>query len=822
MRTGRSVLLTALVLAVTASAGPRRALILSGQNNHDWRTTTAVLRAVLDASGVVAADVTGSPQTLTPEALAPYDVLVGNWNAFAAKGAPAVDWPPVARTAILDFVRNGKGHVVVHAGGSSFMDWPEYQRMIGGAAWKPGITRHGPVHEFPVRLTAAAHPVTQGMDGFRTRDELWIDTKLDAEATVLAEGQAADSSWQPVAAVNAFGKGRNFILMLGHDVAALENPGCIDLLVRGTEWAASGTVTVAPRTARPTIDAVLPGVAAWTYGASRAPLLALQDLVARATETADRAALASRLAAAMAGDASGEAKVFLCAMLGLIGTPAELPALEAAAKDPATATAARGAIDRIRGEVLRVPPAPKSAAVSRGTLAADLGSGNPARQDAALRAIADGDPKDHVDLLAVRSGSLPPRQLTRAVVLLGRSGTDKAREPVRRALDHEDPFVRLEAIAAAAELDDAGAMDMLLRRLDGADAREQRAIIDALRRLTDPGVNARLVDELARGGAAAKPVAEALAMRASRTSNAAPLLLKRAEGAGAGATALLQAVGLVGAPTEVPALLPRLADTNAAMAAAALEAIRQIHLRAGADPLDTVRTALSGADAKTRPGLIALLDLSRSPEALGLLRESLGADDVEIRLAALRVLSKWPDSAPLEDVRRIAEGAADPREKGLALRAVAAMSKAVYGPNLARGATADSPDGLEKDGHAGGDAAGIDGDPGTYWDEADGHPLYRYRVTLPKPSKVSALRITGWRHHDYAPKDFEVLCDGRVAVAVTDAVYEDNVLVVPFDPVTATTVELKITGYYSRSPAIRELEIHGPPAAAAATPEARK
>jgi hypothetical protein len=822
MRTALLALLATTAFAGTSGAAPRRALVLSGQNNHDWRATSAAVKAALDASGAVTADVTESPQTLTADALAPYDVLVGNWNAFAPRGGAAVDWPPAARAAILDFVRNGKGHVVIHAGGSSFMDWPEYQQMIGGASWKMGVTRHGPQHDFPVRLTSAAHPVTQGMEPFRTRDELWIDAKLDDAVTVLAEGQAADGSWQPVAAVNAFGKGRNFILLLGHDVAALENPGCRDLLVRGTEWAAAGSITVPPLTARPTADAVLPQIAAWKHGASRAPLLALEDLVARTTATPDRAALASRLAAALAGDASGEARAFLCAMLGLVGTPAELPALEAAAKDPGTATAARGAIDRIRGDVLRTLTPSKSAARSHDAIAADLESNDSERQDAALRAIATAGPGDFADLLSAKAGQLSPRPLTRALVLLGQSGSDKARETVRRALAHEDPHVRREAAAATAELGDAGALDALLKLLSSRDAGDRRAAVDAIRSLRDASVDARLVEALAQGGDAARPIAEALAARATHTSNPAALLLKKAGGAGNAAAPLLQAVGLVGAPSDVPALLPRLADTNAATVAAALEAIRQIHLRAGADPVDTVRRALSGADARVRPGLIALLDLSKSPECLVILRKTLGDVDIEARLAALRVLSKWPDNTPIEDVQRIAAQAADPREKGLALRAVAAMSKAVYGPNLARGAKADSPDGLEKDGHADGDEAGIDGDLKTYWDEADGQPLYRYRVTLPKPAAVSTLRITGWKHHEYAPKDFDVLCDGKIVTGVRDAVYEENVLVVPFDPVRATTVELRITGYYARSPAIRELEIFGPPPATGATPEARK
>jgi hypothetical protein len=147
--------------------------------------------------------------------------------------------------------------------------------------------------------------------------------------------------------------------------------------------------------------------------------------------------------------------------------------------------------------------------------------------------------------------------------------------------------------------------------------------------------------------------------------------------------------------------------------------------------------------------------------------------------------------------------------------------------NLALGGTATSPDGLEADGQASGDQAAIDGDPKTYWDEVDNQKLYILRVQLKQPSQktgglpadpfggqpaaVSYIRILGFQQQNYAPKDFEILCDDKVVKKVENAQYRDNLLTVALPPTKCATVELKITGYYGRSPAIRELEIFGKP-----------
>ena len=39
-----------------------------------------------------------------------------------------------------------------------------------------------------------------------------------------------------------YGQGRVVVTTLGHDLLAMSQPGFIDLLVRGVEWAATGTV----------------------------------------------------------------------------------------------------------------------------------------------------------------------------------------------------------------------------------------------------------------------------------------------------------------------------------------------------------------------------------------------------------------------------------------------------------------------------------------------------------------------------------------------------------------------------------------------------
>jgi len=248
--TCRSLLALGLLAGLAAGTGsasgePVRVLLLSGQNNHDWTATTPELEAILGEGGRFAVDVTEEPGALTARSLEPYDVVVSNWNAFGA-GPGGAAWSAETREAYLDFVRRGKGHVVVHAGSSSFDDWEDY-RELTLATWRMEQTSHGPNHEFPVRIDDDAHPVTAGLEGFTTTDELWNRPGLVEGVRVLASSfSAADKegtgSWEPAVLADRFGEGRSLTILLGHDVRAMGTPGFRALIRRAVEWAATGDV----------------------------------------------------------------------------------------------------------------------------------------------------------------------------------------------------------------------------------------------------------------------------------------------------------------------------------------------------------------------------------------------------------------------------------------------------------------------------------------------------------------------------------------------------------------------------------------------------
>lgn len=244
--------------------GAIRALILSGRNNHDWRETTPALRQLLVETGRFDVRVNEEPAGMTPETLAAYQVVVLDYNGPR--------WGIGAEKALEEFVARGGGLVVVHGAGYAFsglpvlgdghvrMDilepaWTEYARMIGGV-WclDAPATSHAPRHTFTVKFVDREHPVAQGVGTeFVTNDELYHQLRMREDAHVLAtafddaankwpNGKGGTGRDEPVLWTVAYGKGRVFHTTLGHDAAAMRNPGFRATFTRGVEWAATGGV----------------------------------------------------------------------------------------------------------------------------------------------------------------------------------------------------------------------------------------------------------------------------------------------------------------------------------------------------------------------------------------------------------------------------------------------------------------------------------------------------------------------------------------------------------------------------------------------------
>jgi len=222
-----------------------KVLILSGMNNHDWQKTTPALERLYHNSGRFDVVTTEKPSSLTKKKLTEFDVVVSNWTNYPDERRL---WGERAENALIDFVRNGKGFVVFHASSVCFHDWQDFQKIVG-ATWKEGKTDHGDIHTFQVMLENNIHPITKGLEAFRIHDELWHRMEVQPDAHVLCRAYSdtqhgGSGRDEPVAFTTSFGSGRGFNLVLGHDTNAMANPVWKELMLRGTEWAATGTVTV--------------------------------------------------------------------------------------------------------------------------------------------------------------------------------------------------------------------------------------------------------------------------------------------------------------------------------------------------------------------------------------------------------------------------------------------------------------------------------------------------------------------------------------------------------------------------------------------------
>lgn len=244
----RLLLMAAFMLAGSAAwAGPARVLILAGANNHDWRSTTPALKQILEAGSLCVVEVETNVAGMRPGAFNNFDAVLSNFNTFGSKGNPGQVWDAGMRAAFVKFIQEGHGLVVLHAGSAVFYDWPEFQQ-IAGATWGKH-TGHGKMHTNEIHFVGTPHPITTGLKDFTTFDEFWQNTQVAPGVRTLAAVTPSpefggSGKAEPVAFASEFGRGRGFTLLLGHNAAAMESEGFKQLLRRGTEWAATGQVSV--------------------------------------------------------------------------------------------------------------------------------------------------------------------------------------------------------------------------------------------------------------------------------------------------------------------------------------------------------------------------------------------------------------------------------------------------------------------------------------------------------------------------------------------------------------------------------------------------
>lgn len=243
------IIMTLLVISGCTSvtkqeAAARKVLILTGQNNHEWEKTTAALLKMYRKLPGFQVQVTEDPEALSYEEISNYDVLVSNWNNWPENDK---GWDPEQEIAFKRFVEEGGGAVFIHAGASSYYHSETYHQ-IGIGRWGEN-TSHGKNTRGKVYDLDATHPITRGIKAFYIIDEIWEKPDIYPGARVLARISGRDEDdghaiHEDAVYVNSLGKGRCFYTILGHDERALFNTGLQTLLLRATEWVATGSVSI--------------------------------------------------------------------------------------------------------------------------------------------------------------------------------------------------------------------------------------------------------------------------------------------------------------------------------------------------------------------------------------------------------------------------------------------------------------------------------------------------------------------------------------------------------------------------------------------------
>ena len=271
-----AVFIASLAMGSLQAADPIKVLIVDGpQKAHDYQKTTPLMKEILEMVPRFEVDLSRStPESCKDGSYQPefsnYDVVVIN------EGFGANEWPEATQRAFEKYMAEGGGMVSFHAANNAWPNWKEYNKMTGLGGWggrneksgpylyindagevirddSPGRGgSHGPQHEYEIKVREPEHPIMKGLPPVFKHgpDELYDRLRGPAEnITILASAysskdQKGTGRHEPVFMVIDYGKGRVFHTVLGHAVQHLKEGSFITTFQRGTEWAATGKVTI--------------------------------------------------------------------------------------------------------------------------------------------------------------------------------------------------------------------------------------------------------------------------------------------------------------------------------------------------------------------------------------------------------------------------------------------------------------------------------------------------------------------------------------------------------------------------------------------------
>lgn len=239
--------------APAAAKQPRRLLVFyrtDGFAHESIPHWNHLVKAMGEKTGAYTAILSQNYDDLMPDRLAGFDAVFFN-NTCRMKT------PEPVKTALLAYVRRGKGFVGNHGAGDNWHDWPEGLEMLGGQ-----FASH-PFYQAQLKVDDPDSPITKAFAGqsFPFADELYafrngvdrsklrvlvsIDYQNSPGVMATCEraraannlGSVNDANDYPISWVRRFGDGRLFYCSLGHKPEVTMNPTIAAFYLAGIQYA---------------------------------------------------------------------------------------------------------------------------------------------------------------------------------------------------------------------------------------------------------------------------------------------------------------------------------------------------------------------------------------------------------------------------------------------------------------------------------------------------------------------------------------------------------------------------------------------------------
>ena len=321
-------------------------------------------------------------------------------------------------------------------------------------------------------------------------------------------------------------------------------------------------------------------------------------------------------------------------------------------------------------------------ALSQGTEAASL----------LIEAIKDGDSdlrRSAIEFMTKVKGkeatgafvdmlpSLQPEAQVLVLGALGDRGDTSAAPAVMTATRSQHQEVRVAALEALGSVGDATAVPMLAQTAATAGGNEKKVARVSLLRLSGDNIDSVLIKSINSGDAEVRTeIIRAIATRG--ITQAAGELLKMAKDDNETVRReSIRALGVLVDVSETDTLIefavnPKDVEDLPVFEQTIVTVFRRIKDKdSQAEP---VLAALDGATDEAKSMLVRLLGKPATPKALVAVRAALKDSNDEVKDAAVRTLSDWPNAEPAVDLLSLAQESTNKTHKVLALRGYVRMA----------------------------------------------------------------------------------------------------------------------------------------------------